>query len=217
MVYLVLTVIGLVAALVFLDMTLIRHNRGSKERKEHLPEHVPDPEAWIRRGRALFAANDLEGAKAAFGQTLELTDQEHLVAQAEHGLGMVDLERNDLDSAEERFKDALARNQALGRFEGMAAQHGNLGLVARRRGDLEGAEACHREALRLEEQVNHREGIAAAHYHLGQLAWARGNTKQGREHLEQALTLFREAGSEEEEKRVRDLLDRLAATPPSGA
>jgi tetratricopeptide (TPR) repeat protein len=94
-------------------------------------------------------------------------------------LGLIYMDRGELDKAEEMHLKSLAIEKQLGHKEGMARQYGNLGLIYQTRGDLDKAEEMVRKALTLFEQIGMEHRVAWAQARLEQIAALRRSAGEG--------------------------------------
>ncbi|MEM9074985.1 MAG: tetratricopeptide repeat protein, partial [Myxococcota bacterium] len=96
---------------------------------------------------ARHAQRDLDGARALYEQSLELTDSPRLKGRLSANLGSIAHDAGDLDTAEQTYKRALTLLTPLGDRRLLGAVHCNLGLLYQERGDHVLAEQTMRMGL----------------------------------------------------------------------
>ncbi|MEM9862779.1 MAG: NACHT domain-containing protein [Myxococcota bacterium] len=111
--------------------------------------HVPALRALVYTEAAIarHAQRDLDGARALYEQSLELTDSPRLSGRLCANLGSIAHDAGDLDAAEQTYKQALTSLTPLGDGRLLGAVHCNLGLLYQERGDLVLAEQTMRLGL----------------------------------------------------------------------
>ena len=88
-------------------------------------------------------------------------------------MGILAQQSNELERAEEYFKQSLALFETLEQTHGIANQHSNLAILARNRKQFETSEALHLKAIELYTAENNLNAITIQHTNLGFLytAW----------------------------------------------
>jgi tetratricopeptide (TPR) repeat protein len=122
------------------------------------------------RGRIAHIQGDLAGAQARFNQALAIAEQHNLINDVLgqlNNLGMLHVERGELDTAEECYRQVLERSQAIDYTLGEAMATGNLGIIALERSSLDEADAFFRRAEAMYEALDEPEAQAS---NLGNLA-----------------------------------------------
>lgn len=110
-------------------------------------------------GWALLYLGEADAARAAFERHLAAQPR---VADSHFAIGLLDLDRDDLDAAEERFRTAIALEEAApsARPRDLAKAYAQLGEVHARRGELAEARSA------LERAVSIFPDHYEAHYRL---------------------------------------------------
>jgi len=148
--------------------------------------------------RLFEAAADEQGRAAALGDLG--------IVYTERG----DLDRGDLERAEECHKQALEIDRRIDNPLGQAQDLGNLGNVYAERGDLDRAEEHYKQALEIFRHIDIPLGQANQLGNLGLLAAQRGHTEDARRLLTEALALYERVGAGgENPEKVRAALRRL--------
>jgi tetratricopeptide (TPR) repeat protein len=111
--------------------------------------------AWNRLGIALLDKGDLDGAVAAYQESIRLDSKYALVHS---NLGVALERKGNLDGAVAAFQEALRLDP------NDAAVHYNLGVILKKKGDLSGAVAAYETSIRLDPNS------AWVHHNLG-LIW----------------------------------------------
>ena len=104
---------------------------------------------------------------------------------------MTDLSAGRIDEAGSHAREALALSRRLGAPASEAhALHlaGDVALA----GSAEDAEGYYREALALADALGMRPLVAHCHFGLGKLYRRAGDGMKGKEHLQTAMTMYRE-------------------------
>ena len=107
-------------------------------------------------------------------------------------LGRAAVSRNDLDSAERAFREAVGLQEGLGDRFGWGWTLLWLGILARLRGDLDTAEAICRDVLARFEDVPHV--VAAAWGELSHVIDDRDDPALAEQYARQAIELYRDLG-----------------------
>ncbi|MBZ5523016.1 MAG: CHAT domain-containing protein [Acidobacteriia bacterium] len=141
-------------------------------------------------------------SREALAMAERLAPGSHAVARGSYEAGQVAASRNDLTSAEQDYKRALAiEGKQRSVLAGEALRQ--LGLVAWRRGNLSTAESYLDDALQvLLERAPDGDGIARCYEQLGTVARDRGHLGQAEEFQRKALALF---------QRNRNVMDSSSA------
>lgn len=124
-------------------------------------------------------------------------DVVRLLGNAAHQVGNV-------ETAEERYRAALAEMRDVGDRRGEADALEDLGAVALGRGDFEAAGEHYRDCLDRREETDDEHGEATARYRLGLVARERDDWETAREQFQAASEQFLEISA------GRDALDVLA-------
>lgn len=117
------------------------------------PTFTPFEPVYYFRGWCLYYAGDVEEARASFSEHLRRVPEEW---DSHFGLGLIEMERGDLDRAEEHLNTALEGNLAQwragdeGRRSDVAKVRARLCDLFEQRGDDEAALAQLEESLRLQ-------------------------------------------------------------------
>jgi DNA-binding SARP family transcriptional activator/tetratricopeptide (TPR) repeat protein len=161
-------------------------------------------------------AGDLPGADAALTQALEIYRQfGHRPGEA-HALtelGRVRLMAGDTPAAARALSWALDTFRATGNRNNEAWALNHYAAAVAAGGDLPHALALYRRALGMNRELNKSDDEAVALEGLGEGHLAAGEAQPAVAHLRQALAIYRRLGMALDADRVRDRLDRLAATP----
>ena len=156
------------------------------------------PEALASYGRFLYRVGRLDQARILFegsGRLAEEQGNSAGVATANNNLGLLLMDRGDLNGAEEMLRKSLEVEERLGKLEGMAASYNNLGLLLVKRGDLNGAEEMYRKSLEISEKLGDMGGIARAYTNLGNLLMNRGDLDRVEEMLRKSLEISDKLGN----------------------
>ena len=116
------------------------------------------------------------------------------IARAAGNLGLVYLQRGDLDRAAEMLEKSLTIHEELGDRAGVARNTGNLGLVYRHRGDLDRAAQMHEKSLGIEEELGNRAGMASDYGNLGLVYRERGDLDRAAEMHGKSLAIAEDLG-----------------------
>jgi tetratricopeptide (TPR) repeat protein len=109
-----------------------------------------------------------------------------------HQLGIVAMNRGQLEPAMDWLRKSMAIEEALGNERGLASSYHQLGVVAHLGEQLEEAEEWYRKAVVLKEARGDRRSLASTYHQLGRLA-------QDRNLLDDAEHWYRETLAIEEE------------------
>jgi len=140
--------------------------------------------AYQRMQQPVKARQQFDKAHALYSIESDLT----AIYRLENDLGDLLLQQGHLDSAEERFRAALAGSTALQMDRrGRGFILANLGDVSLRRGQLEQARQQLIEALGIGSAVGEHVVVANAHTLLGQLEAQQGDLELAREHFDSAI------------------------------
>lgn len=139
----------------------------------------------IWQGLAIEAEREYIEALAA---AHEVGDRE-TEAVALGNLGLVYLQRWDLERAEQHFEQAVKTYCQMGDRLSEAAFLGNLGLVYRERGELRRAEEHHRRALGIDREMGDSFGEAKQLGNLSAICVLRGDLGGAEEHAREALRI----------------------------
>jgi tetratricopeptide (TPR) repeat protein len=116
-------------------------------------------------------------------------------AIAYHQLGLVALERWDLDAAEDWCKRSLAITEKQGNEHGMALTYHQLGIVAEKRGDLDAAENWYNQSLAIEKKLGDEHGMARTYHQLGRIKEERRDLDAAEDWYNQALAIEKKLGN----------------------
>ncbi len=117
------------------------------------------------------------------------------IARAAGNLGLVYLERGDLDRATEMQEKGLTIAEELGDRAGMANDYGNLGLVYQERGDLDRAAEMHEKSLAIHEELGNRAGMARQSGNLGLVHQQRCDLDRAAEMQRKSAEIHEEMGN----------------------
>ena len=91
------------------------------------------------------------------------------IASALNGIGYIEIELNNYAQADSVLREALWREQKLGRYIGMAKDYGDLGRLKRDMGELDSAWYYQRKSLEYNQLAGDEKGVALCHLHFGEL------------------------------------------------
>jgi tetratricopeptide (TPR) repeat protein len=121
--------------------------------------------------------HDLDRAENAYQQVLSALQamddsppQQGEMAATYHQLGMVALERRELEVAENWYSKSLTIAEALGDRPDQAATYHQLGIVAQERGEEDTARNWYSKSLAIREEVGDLTGMATSYHQMGKLA-----------------------------------------------
>jgi tetratricopeptide (TPR) repeat protein len=108
--------------------------------------------------------------------------------------GLIALQSNDLDGAEQNLQEALAIWQDLGFDKYIATSLGDLGQLAQKRKRYDAAERFYRQSVELARKIDDKEVQTVGLGYEGEFAIGIGKWTEAREWCEQALILARKIG-----------------------
>ncbi len=158
-------------------LALVRSGRAAeaKQRFEALLAKRGDwPQLHVLLGQAHAQEDDYPAAIAAFERALAL---DPTVAEANAGLGMIHLERGEMEEAAESFERELLHH----RDDHLSRYHLAVALDLARRPAL--------AEVQLRRLLTAQPGMADARYLLGKITLAEGKAEEALGHLEAALAL----------------------------
>jgi tetratricopeptide (TPR) repeat protein len=132
------------------------------------------------------AREHLHAAQKIFAET---SQQEE--ARCLNGLGTVYRRLNDYAQAEDHYQHAIAMNQTIGNWPGLAACLSNLGALYLEIGDYGDAQSSCQQSLEINRLIGHRRGAAICLYHLALIYKAVGHYEMAEQYLAQSLPLRR--------------------------
>jgi tetratricopeptide (TPR) repeat protein len=168
--------------------------------------------------RAEMAAGDFNEATAQAETALDLfsaTGDHYGQAEAVHRLGLIRLQRRELDSALALFEESLRLDELGGArlfFRGEYERH--VGFVHWLREDPAAAIPFLRRSLDYRKQVGATDASLFAAISLAAALEATGNPEEAREHLDYALSVADAIGSAEGRARALQVLGRLPKAAP---
>jgi tetratricopeptide (TPR) repeat protein len=123
-------------------------------------------------------------------------DDAQSAARVQHNLGVLAIDRGDLEEAEELFNQALGLYREIGAFANAAASELDIGVTMHLEGKLESAEKRYRSALDLYTRANDSAGTAMVLTNFGEILFLRGDLEGSRELHQEALALNTEIGDQ---------------------
>jgi tetratricopeptide (TPR) repeat protein len=167
-------------------------------------ENRPDLQRALElKGRAAFAIREMDIAKAAFSESLDLTremNQPELTADILSQLAYVHFSSQQLQEAEDLYRESLGQYQNLSemdattRKKGEAAQWANLGHTFYAKGDFNKAEEYHRKALDIFTSLGDQKAGANQWGYLGHTFFAAQDFDRANEAYEKAAELEEKMG-----------------------
>jgi len=147
-------------------------------------------------GIAYLVLGRMKSAENEFRKCLQLSEKDtYGMASALGNLGIVFMDKGELEKAREYYEKALEIHRELGNKLGMANQLGNLGNVFMDKGELEKAREYHEKALEIHRELGNKLGMASALGNLGNVFRQLGELEKAREYHEKALEIHRELGN----------------------
>ncbi|MFG2346139.1 tetratricopeptide repeat protein, partial [Streptomyces phaeochromogenes] len=107
-----------------------------------------------------------------------------------HQLGIVAQLRDQLDEAEDWYRQSLTIKEHIGDQPGIATTYHQLGIVAQLRDQLDEAEDWYRQSLTIKEVTGNQPGMATTYGQLGLLAENRGQPEEALKWIVQCIALF---------------------------
>ncbi len=159
------------------DEAINVHNRGvdlAREQRDTLELAL----LLISLGEDSRRQSNLSQANGYYFDALKLcdsySDQDNrgiarAVSSAYYGIGNIEIELNDFALADSLLREALWREQQLGRNIGIAINYGALGRLKRELGELDSAWYYQRKSLDYNQLAGHKKGVALCHLHFGEL------------------------------------------------
>jgi len=137
------------------------------------------PMIWI--GRAYLERGDYSEARQWYQQALTTAgdDLSTEASAAWSGLGTIDLNMGDYDSARDKLNKSLASDQQTGDRKGEADNCHNLAWIDWKLGDYDAAHDKYQKVLTIRQQVGDRAGEAATFCQLGIVATKSGRLIEG--------------------------------------
>ncbi|MBW1837631.1 MAG: tetratricopeptide repeat protein [Deltaproteobacteria bacterium] len=167
-------------------------------------ENRPDLQRALElKGRAAFSVREMDTAKAAFNESLDLTremNQPELTADILSQLAYVHFSSQQLQEAENLYRDSLAQYQNLPEIDettrerGEAAQWANLGHTFYAKGEFNKAEEYHHKALDIYESLGDQKAGANQWGYLGHTFFAAQDFDRANEAYEKAAELEEKMG-----------------------
>lgn len=151
----------------------------------------------LRRGRAMEHLGRSEEADLDHHQADELAlaiGDERLRTRTLGALGSAARRDVDLDTAEDRYTEALSIARRLGDTTLQVAPLHGMASVRWNRGDLDGARQHWLEALNAAGAVQDDEALAQGYTGLGLVALCKGQAAESRKYLEQSVETFSRLG-----------------------
>jgi tetratricopeptide (TPR) repeat protein len=168
--------------------------------------------------RAEMAERDFTRATAEAEKALELfvaTGDYHGQAEAVHRLGLIQLQRRELDRALALFDESLRLDERGGArvfFRGEYERH--AGFVYWLRDEPADAVPYFRRSLKCRLQAGAIDASLFAAISLASALERTGDPEEARQHLLYALRIANEIGSAEGRARAQQILERLPEPPP---
>ena len=153
------------------------------------------------QGNVYYALARLEDAAVTLQRGLATAER---VGSAEEiggclmNLGMVELERDNLDAAIELDRRAIEQFERIGHGSGRAAAHGNLAEKLLRAGALSEALASAEDALAIAHEIGHAPTVADVQRTRARILLRQGKANEAAVAAETAAAAFREMGAEAE-------------------
>jgi len=159
----------------------------------------------LAAGKCYYIQRDLIGAKTYFDESLKISDREDLQtiyktetliskANAFNNIGLIYLDKGDLDQAIKSHQKALKINKKVGDKQVEACNFGNIGLIYREKGDLDQSIKYHRKALKIDKEIKDRQGVAINLGNIGLIYFLKGDINRSLKYLEEALKIGKEIG-----------------------
>ncbi len=148
--------------------------------------------ALVRRGYALVLVGRSDDAYADCMEAIELakgTGDRLGEAQARSHLGLVFLQRGELEEAQVQMQAGVDLCRATGESRMLSINLGNLAMLARRRGELELAASYMEEASHLAARVGDRRNRTATLLRHAEIDRVHGEPDLAESHLREALTI----------------------------
>jgi len=158
---------------------------------------------WVQR--SVDAAADM--AQEAFEIARDRRD-DFLAGVALNDLGLVALQRGDLDLARRLFEESVAVGRAVGNPWSASGPLGNLGMVLTQQGDYVQARALLAEAASIHRQFGDKFNLSLELANLARACWLDGDPPSARTGWLESLALNRELGFK---ARVAEVLCHLGA------
>ncbi|PQP35234.1 hypothetical protein C6A37_03635 [Desulfobacteraceae bacterium SEEP-SAG9] len=155
------------------------------------------------KGRAAFSIREMDTAKAAFKESLNLTremNQPELTADILSQLAYVHFSSQQLQEAENLYRESLAQYQNLPEIDettrkrGEAVQWANLGHTFYAKGEFNKAEEYHRKALDIYVSLGNQKAGANQWGYLGHTFFAAQDFDRANEAYEKAAELEEKMG-----------------------
>jgi len=102
----------------------------------------------------------------------------------------------DWDGALSDYERAVALYERIGEVEGLAQVYTNLGVLYTDRGDWDKAEDNLQRSFEIAQRITHPYDLAQAHVNLGRLRLLQGRWDDCSQHLNAAIPLYGEVGSQ---------------------
>ncbi|MFE5595346.1 tetratricopeptide repeat protein [Streptomyces sp. NPDC056549] len=109
-------------------------------------------------------------------------------------LGGLDARRGRYVRAESRYREALARFEALGAEDLVAGVLHNLGLLAENRGDHDESERLYRQSMSISERIGERGRVAISLHQLASHTSRKGDDRRAEQQYIEALSICEELG-----------------------
>ncbi len=148
-------------------------------------------------GNALRVLGRWEEVKEVWNRGLKMAYLPEHHAALYGNLGVLYMDKGDLEAAEEMFRSALSIYERLGRQKGIGNQYGNLASLYRNRGELVQAEEMYKKSLAIAGAIGHLEGMAIDYGNLGILHRMRGELDRAEEMHHRALCINKDLGRKE--------------------
>lgn len=175
------------------------HHRRALDLAKQLPteedraEHQATSHYFL--GSALVAAQDLDGAAAAFRSAFEASRRHEGAVDPAHfqmAVGLVEVRRGNPRAAYTAYQEALESYRRKGDLPGLAACRNNLAFLFQKVGELDQALELHRSALEIYRRLEDREGEARSLLGIARAHHGRGDLLAALSHAEAALLRIEE-------------------------
>jgi tetratricopeptide (TPR) repeat protein len=164
------------------------------------------------RGKALRSQGDHAAARDELEQALRQgaeSDAHGVMASSWHHLGLLALEEERHEEAQEAFQRALQLYRDLGHRRGEANLINELGALALQQRRYPAAQSQLKDALRLHQAIGDRRGESAAQNNLARLADAQGDYELANAYGQRAVCTARDVGDQQGEAQALATLGLL--------
>lgn len=146
--------------------------------------------------------SDWDGSETILQQLLQSAREQKdrkLEGECLKGIGVMYQHRDNINKAEDYWKQALIIMREVHNRQGEAKIYNNLALVAYRRNDLKQAKALYQQSLDLKRTIGDRQGEAFSLNNLAVIVHEEGDLKTEEQLYRECLAISREIGDREAE------------------